>query len=51
VQSNFVMQNCGLLVPHGRLVANQTTTLNFEAQGNSGSEQIAVPAARIILTR
>ena len=51
VQSSFVMQDCSLLLPHGKLIANRAMTLNFEVKGTGLSQQLAVPAARIILTR
>ncbi len=51
VQSNFMMTNCSLLPPHEALTANRAITVTYRANGHEGSQQIAVLAARIILTR
>ncbi len=51
VQSNFLLRNCGLLMPHGRLITNRAVTLTFTANGGQGNQRLSVPSARIILTR
>ena len=51
VQSNFLIHNCSLLLPHRKLITNGAVTVTFDANGHSSAQRIAVPSARIILTR
>jgi hypothetical protein len=51
VQSNFIMRNCGSLGVNQTLTLNPSMTLAYRAGGRRGAQQIAVPGARIILTR
>jgi hypothetical protein len=51
VQSDFLMRNCALLHPHTQVILNRSITLVYRADGAGGSESIAGPGARIILTR
>jgi hypothetical protein len=51
VQSNYLMDSCSVIRPRQTLIVNRTITLAYRAAGNSGSQQIATPSARLILTR
>jgi hypothetical protein len=50
VQSNFEMSHCGLLRPGDTLIANRAITVTYRANRTDGSQRIAMPGARIILT-
>ena len=50
VQSNFLMRDCGSLPSNKAVMLNRSMTLVYDA-GGKASQRIAVPAARIILTR
>jgi hypothetical protein len=51
VQSNFLMRNCALLRGHQPVTVNRSTTLEYSAGGNNGTQVVYVRAARLILTR
>ena len=51
VQLNFLMRNCAVLQSFEPVTVNRSITLSYSADGAEGTQAIAVPAARIILTR
>jgi hypothetical protein len=51
VQSNFLMRNCSSLSTDQALVLNRSVTLAYSVGGRRGTQQLAVPAAQIILKR
>jgi len=51
VQSNLLMRNCARLRPTEPVTVNRSIMLNYNAGGVKGTQEVAVAAARIILTR
>jgi hypothetical protein len=51
VQSNFLMGRCAALRPHQALTVNRAIVVSYRVGDQMGRQEVAAPAARIILTR